>query len=361
MRLCDTYQFLNCSLLDASMTCFKQNDPFLTLLKQADFALAPGVKIEDDAFNLLFYKLPYPYKYLDSEEKLQAGVAIPPREEFRNDLTEEDVSDEEWDRLQRVITKFRIKDFAQLTRLYCLTDSLLLAVAFEALRRDGLTSYGLDCAYVSTMPSFTWQAWLYTSRAEVEHIRDREMIRFISNNLRGGIAQSCAKYCNANTPYHPPTYNKEKETLHLLSIDINALYSYCLTMEYPVSDYEWVSGEELSKLDWADVDLGKKTGYGYILEVNLKYDEDCQRRTMQLPLMPVKACVKYEDLSVRQQAMASSLGTHGKSITSTPKLLLTCFDRERYGVHYRTLNFYLRMGIKIISIVRGIRFREKST
>ena len=358
VRLCDSYQFLGCSLYDASMTCFKQKDPYLTLLKQAKYALAPDIAVDDEACDLLFYKLPYPYKALNSEDMLKPGVPIPSRAEFRNDLTEEDVTDKEWDRLQQVIEKFHIKDFAELTRLYCLTDSLLLAISFEALRRDGLKSYGLDCAYLSTMPSYSWQSWLYTSKSEVCHVRDREMISFLTANLRGGIAQSCAKYCQANTPYHPPTYDKDKETVHLLSTDINGLYSHCLTMDYPVSDYEWVSGEELSNIDWYDPDLGKK-GWGYILEVDLIYDEETQRRTRQLPLMPHKACVRYEDLSVRQQAMSSSLGDHGKSVTTTPKLMLTCFDRERYGLHYRTLNFYLRMGIKIKSIIRGIRFREK--
>ena len=48
-----------------------------------------------------------------------------------------------------------------------------------------------------------------------------------------------------------------------------------------------------------------------------------------------------------------------KTITRTPRLLLTCYDKDKYTVHYKTLQYYLSMGMELTKIYEGISFVEK--
>ena len=118
-----------------------------------------------DQLELLSRKGVYPHEYLDSFEKLDEK-GLPPIEEFNSKLhhgvvcKEEDkfweivgerTSQEEYDYACKVYKEMGCTSLGGYTKLYCFTDTALLADVFEAYRELCMDTYGLDPAhYVSS-------------------------------------------------------------------------------------------------------------------------------------------------------------------------------------------------------------------
>jgi hypothetical protein len=79
---------------------------------------------------------------------------------FYNELDEEGVSDEQYDRAQAIWTTFNCRKFEDYHDLYLKTDVILLGDAFENFRDVSMSTYGLDPAHYLTTPSLTWDACL---------------------------------------------------------------------------------------------------------------------------------------------------------------------------------------------------------
>lgn len=79
----------------------------------------------------------------------------------------------------------------------------------------------------------------------------------------------------------------------------------------------------------------------------------------QFPPAPYKRSIKYDELSPRQHEQAKILGVQEARLTE-PKLVADLHDRNLYKVHYRTLQFYLSLGVKLGYIHRVVKFRQKS-
>ena len=94
----------------------------------------------------------YPYDYMDSFQKF-AETQLPKREDFYSLLTNEDISEGEYEHAQKVWEKFKIKNMGQYHDLYLKSDVLLLADIFEKFREQYLNTYGLDPAHYVSLPS----------------------------------------------------------------------------------------------------------------------------------------------------------------------------------------------------------------
>ena len=131
---------------------------------------------DDLKFQCVIRKLVYPYDYIDSFEKF--AEAIPCKEAFYNKLSEEELSDDEYNRLLRTCEIFKIKTLGQLHDLYLQIDVLILACVFEDYRRLGLEMFGLDPCYYVSSPSYSFDAMLCTTKVELELLTDKEMYNF---------------------------------------------------------------------------------------------------------------------------------------------------------------------------------------
>jgi len=85
----------------------------------------------------------FPYEYIDSVDKLNE-TNLPPRELFYSSLTDETVSDDDYQHATNIWRRFCIETFGDYSDLYLKTDVLLLADVFENFRDTCIQSYGLD-------------------------------------------------------------------------------------------------------------------------------------------------------------------------------------------------------------------------
>ncbi|CAG7728477.1 unnamed protein product, partial [Allacma fusca] len=270
VRLIDSYQFLPGSLEKLASSLKKEKASSFKLLNQGLKFMFPYEQ-EDMNMDLLTEKLKYPYTYLSSANVLQHGHPIPPKETFYNDLTLEDVSDKDWNNVQQLISEFKIKDFREFTRIYTMTDTILLGIVFEDFRKQCFETYKLDPTYVCTTSGYSWQCLLHFTKAKIQYIRDMEMLKMIKDGIRGG----------------------------------------------------WASQEELDSINWQTYE-GEK---GYILKVDLSYPEKVQDETVDLPLAPEKCVIQATDLSEEQRQDMRNLNI-GDTFISKPRLLLHCGERK---------------------------------
>ena len=95
---------------------------------------------------------------------------------------------------------------------------------------------------------------------------------------------------------------------------------------------------------------------GWILEVDLEYSPELHKEHNGYPLAPEKKAVKKEWMSDYQNRLIEDLELkHSDSV----KLLLTLEDKNNYVVHYRNLQFYLKMGMKLKRVHRVLEFEQE--
>ena len=93
----------------------------------------------------------YPYDYMDSFEKFHEKQ-LPSKEEFHSILSNEHITDEQYDHAQNVWKTFNLKTMGDYHDLYLKSDILLLADVFENFRKTCLQYYKLDPCHYFTSP-----------------------------------------------------------------------------------------------------------------------------------------------------------------------------------------------------------------
>ncbi len=171
----DSYSHLSFSLDKLAENLRDKGEDYFPLIRK-EFP-------QDEQFRMCLQKLVYPYSFMSSWEKF--NEAIPPAKMFHNDLTQEDIDEETYDRLLKACDLFNISTLGQLHDLYLKIDVLILASVFEFYRTMGLNEYGLDPAHYISAPSFSFDAMLFKTDVSLELLSDQKMYEFIEQGMRG--------------------------------------------------------------------------------------------------------------------------------------------------------------------------------
>ena len=98
-------------------------------------------------------KAVYPYDYTDSFG-MSGDQQLPPKDEFDSILTDEGISDAQYQHAQNVWNTFDMRTMGEYHDLYLKSDILLLADVFENFRKTCLQYYKLDPCHYFTSPGF---------------------------------------------------------------------------------------------------------------------------------------------------------------------------------------------------------------
>jgi hypothetical protein len=256
----DSLQFLNCSLAKLVENLSSHGVEKFKMIHRF---------IDSDKINLALRKGVYSYDYMTSEE-LFAETKLPAKEIFYSNLTEQDISHEDYAHAQNVWQTFAIENMGEYHDLYLKLDVLQLTDVFEHFRTITLQYYKLDPAHFYTSPGLAWQACLKMSNVSLELLTDPDMHLFIENSIRGGISMISNRYSKANNKYMPD-YDPCKESKYIMYLDMNNLYGWAMCQSLPTHDFRWLSQNEIEVID---VNALSDTGeYGYILECDLIYPQ----------------------------------------------------------------------------------------
>ncbi|XP_078364273.1 uncharacterized protein LOC144648639 [Oculina patagonica] len=300
--------------------------------------------------NLMSRKGIYPYDYMDSFDKF--NEKLPKKEDFYSILNDEHISDDDYKHAKNVWKTFKIKNMGEYHDLYLKSDVLLLADVFESFRKTCLEYYKLDPCHYFTSPGLSWDAMLKMTDIKLELMTDVDMYQFIEKGMRGGISYIANRYGKANNKYMKK-YNEKAPSKYLMYKDANNLYGFAMSQYLPTGGFRWLTQKQIDETNLAK--YKEDSNKGLILEVDLEYPNELHNLHNDYPLGAEKVKVTKDMLSDYCKTIAEK---YNISTGLVHKLIPTLNNKEKYVLHYRNLQLYLELGLKLTKVHRVLEFNQ---
>ena len=231
---------------------------------------------------------------------------------------------------------------------------LLPTDVFENFRKTCIQYHKLDPCHYFTSLGLSWDAMLKMTNIKLEFMTDIDMFQFIEKGMRGGVSYITNRYGKANNKYMKE-YNEKAPSKYIMYLDANNLYGWAMSQYPPTGNFKWMTDKEISKIDLGKYKAdGKK---GLILEVDLEYPQELHDIHNDYPVAPEKVKVSNNMLSAYCKKIAEK---YNISIGLVSKLIPTLRDKKEYVLHYRNLQLYLGLGLKIEKVHRVLKFDQSS-
>ena len=308
-------------------------------------------KFKGEKLDLMSQKGVYPYDFMDSFDKF--NEKLPSKEDFHSILNDEHITDGQYKHAQNVWNTFNLKNMGEYHDLYLKSDILLLADVFENFRKTCLQYYKLDPCHYFTSPGLSWDAMLKMTDIKLELMTDIDMFQFIEKGMRGGISYIANRYGKSNNKYMK-TYDKKAPSKYIMYLDANNLYGWAMSQYLPTGGFKWMTKNHIDKIDLAK--YTEDSNKGLILEVDLAYPEELHDLHNDYPLGPEKK-VNKDMLSNYCQEIADKFNV---STGLVHKLIPTLSNKEKYILHYRNLQLYTDLGLKITKVHRVLEFNQSA-
>ena len=155
------------------------------------------------------------------------------------------------------------------------------------------------------------------------------MYLFIEKGLTGGISYIAKRYSKANNKYME-IYDPAKPLKYIEYLDKNNLYDLGMSQYLPHGRFKWLKNEGNFDVN----SISEDNSIEYILEVDLKYpDADCQ-------------------------IIAKKFRRNGIKVGNEQKLIPNLGDKTNYVVHYKNLQLYLSLEMKLTKIHMVLKFKQ---
>ena len=304
---------------------------------------------------LLLRKGVFPYEWAESLDKLRATKELPARECFFSSLTQAGISPEDYEHGRTVFEVFECQNMLDYCELYCQLDTMLLLEVLCDFRATIFKEFGLDSTRYISIPQLAYDCMLKTLEKPIGGMGDAEMILMCERNIRGGVSYINERHVQLSD------YQDCEDTAQdqLLYTDANNLYSVAQSAPVPCGDFEWCADDTLEQLEADILNVPVEGEIGYILEVDLAYPPELHESHASMPLAPQQEELTFADLSPYSQRCLIHL--HGESRArkyKSKKLCSTLRDKKKYVVHFRNLQTYVRLGMRLTKIHRAFRFAQ---
>ena len=291
----------------------------------------------------------YPYDFMDSFERFDQ-MELPTKDQFYCILKDQHITNDEYDHAKGVWKAFNIETMGEYHDLYLKSDVLLLADVFESFRKTCLQYYKLDPCHYFTRPCLSWDTMLKMTNIKLELMVGVDMFQFIEKGMRGGVSYIANRFSKANNKYMKE-YDEKAPSKYIMYLDAYNLYGWAMSQYLPTGNFRWMTDKKINKIDLGKYKAdGKK---GLILEVDLEYPHKLHSLHNDYPVAPEKIKVSIGMLSEYCKKIAEK---YKILIGQVNKLILTLRDKEEYVLHYRNLQLYLDLGLKIKKVHRVLEF-----
>ena len=313
-------------------------------------------EFQDKKLKLMSQKGVYPYDYMDSFDRFDEQT-LPAKKEFYSIMNDQHILDEDYNHAQNVWKTFKLTNMGEYHDLYLKSDVLLLADIFENFRKTCLEYYKLDPCHYFTSPGLSWDAMLKMTNIKLELMTDVDMYQFAEIGLRGGgggggISSIINRYGKANNKYMK-SYDINTPSKYIMYLDANNLYGWAMSQYLPTGGFRWMTEKQISKLDLAKYNENSKKGL--ILEVDLEYPNKLHNLHNDYPLAAERVCVNKDMLCGYCKKIATK---YNISTGLVQKLIPTLKNKEKYVLHYRNLQLYTDLGLKVTKIHRILEFNQ---
>ena len=226
----------------------------------------------------------------------------------------------------------------------------MLADVFEKFVDTYLKYYELDSCHYFSAPGLSWDAMLKMTGVKIEKISDTDQYLFIEKGSRGGVSYIAKIYAKANNKCMCD-YDPNERSTFITYLDKNNLYGWAISEYLPYGEFE-----SLKNVDSFDViSINEKSDVRYILEVDLEYPNKLHELYNDYPLDPEKLTVTNYILSNYCKSIADK---DEIKVSDVKKLIPNLGNKTKYVVHYRNLQLYLSLGMKLTKIHRVLQFKQ---
>ena len=134
---------------------------------------------------------------------------------------------------------------------------------------------------------------------------------------------------------------------------MNNLYGWAMSGYFRYGGFKW-----LKNVDKFDVNsISEKSPIVYILNVDLKYPDESHVSHNNCPLAPEKLAIPSDMLSDHCKKIADEYET---KVGDVKKLIPNLGNKTNYVLHYRILQLYLSLGMKLTKIHRVLKFKQSN-
>ena len=134
---------------------------------------------------------------------------------------------------------------------------------------------------------------------------------------------------------------------------MNNLCGWGMSGYLPYSGFKWL--KNVANFDVNSI--SEKSPIGYILEVDLEYPDELHYLHNNYSLAPEKLAIPYDMLSDIFKKIADK---YEIKIGDIKKLIPNLGDKANYVVHYKNLQSYLSLGMKLTKIHKVLKFKQSN-
>ena len=301
----------------------------------------------------------YPYEYFKDENSYNNEVGNLSIQDFRSSLTIKLPAQDEVDDFNNSNSN---KTGKELTLEYMENDIFILEHCFNLFVKLNMNTYKLNPLHYNSLPGYSFDCFLKLSNLELDRIQDEQILKDVISAMRGGIcgaigdryirsqsqsqiqSQRSIREPASQMAKHDEALKKSHDQRSIWYIDANNLYDYALMQKLPYKHFEY-SNATLDKV----LNTSDDRDYGYWLICDLENTNECKERTSNFLLLPHGREVENNEQGYKQRPPTSS---------KSKKLILDLNNKYEYPIHYRMLEFVVKMGKKVTKVHRINKFRQ---
>ena len=275
---------------------------------------------------------------------------LPAQSQFFSSLRGSSISDSDYIHAAAVWDKFQCQSLRDYTELYVRADSYQLAEAIFNMRDVIMAEFKVDLCHYLSLPMMSKDIMLKYTECEMALLHDLEMINFFKSNIRGGLS-----FVNQRHFDKIEESTKRQEDISLAYVDANNLYGAAMRFAMPVGEYRWMSDQEIETICLDDISAESETGY--VFEVTLEYPPELHLSHSSFPMAPHQQDITADMLSDYAKNALQTLTR--KTKYNAKKLTSSFLRREKYTCHALNLKLYVQHGMKLVTMHRGVAFRQE--
>ena len=146
-------------------------------------------------------------------------------------------------------------------------------------------------------------------------------------------------------------HDPKKQSTFISYLDTNNLYGRAMSEDLPYEGFKWLTNVD----EFDAISINEKSLIGYLLEVDLEYSDKLHELHNDYPLAPEKLAVSSDMLSKYCKKIADK---YEIKVGDVKKLIPNLGNKTNYVVHYRNLQLYLSLGMKLTKSHRVLEFKQ---
>ena len=148
-------------------------------------------------------------------------------------------------------------------------------------------------------------------------------------------------------------YDEYKGSKFIMYLDVKNLYGWAMSQYLLYSGFKWLNREEINTFDVNSI--GENSSDGYILEVDLEYVDELHELHNDYPLASEKLKISHNMLLNYRSSIANKYDIKNGGVN---KLVPNLGNKSKYILHYRNLQLYLLLGMKLVNVHRILKFKQ---